>query len=380
MADQETVIEQQPEAQPQAVDIWGNAPVQQQEPVKEEVIQEPAQAEVKQDEEEILEPNVWLEREFGWKDAQTAKSEIEELRKLKEAKPNDKSVQEWLTEKEDEIYSAIEQKKKFQKAESLNVEDSKQAAQLLQLSYQLKYKDLTQSEIADLFEEKYQKPEKPEQQLDQTDEEYRASLNQWQARCESIDKKIVRDAKIERPDVLKLKTEIVFPDIPTRKEEPQTQNQPSQEDLLAAEKFKTEFLQTATKSVNEFKGFTAQVKNKDVDFTVSYVPSIEEKAAVENTLKSIAEVGFNVNNLFAQRWVKEDGTMDTAKMVTELAFLDNKEKVLQKVATEAANQRLEMYLKGKKQVNIKETQEPSQMQTGDDGKTEFQKLQEAAWS
>ena len=388
---EETIIEQKQEeqVQPQVTDIWGNAPVieEKKEEVVEQKVEEVKPEEVVQEaQEEIVEPNVWLEREFGWKDAQTAKAEIKELRKLKEAKPQEFANEEskrlyeaLLAGKEDDIYAVLEQKKKFQKAESLNVEDAKQATQLLQLSYQLKYKDLSPIEITDLFEEQYQKPEKPEQSLDQTDQEYQETLQKWQARCDAIDRKIVRDAKIARPDLLKLKSEIVFPEIPKAKEEVQTAKQPTQEELQAAEKFKNEFLQAANKSVNELKGFTAQVKNKDVDFTVSYVPSVEEKTAVEATLKSFAEVGFNANHLFAQRWVNEDGSVNATKMAADLAFLDNKEKVLQKVATDAAHQRLELYLKGKKQVNIKDVQEPSQMQVGNDGKTEHQQLQEAVW-
>lgn len=388
MPEQETIIEQKQEVveQPpaQLMDVWGD-PV---EVKKEEVVEQKKEEPIieKKVEEEIVEPNVWLEREFGWKDAQSAKAEIEELRKLKaEAKTPEeikfasdesKRLFEALKEgKEDDVYEILETKRKFSQIEKLNVDDAKQAAQLLQLNYQLKYKDLTQSEIYDLFEEQYAKPDKPKQDI-QTDDEYQELLQKWQARCDAIDRKIVRDAKIAKPDVLSLKPQIAYPDIKKPQEEVKA-NEPTPEEQENARKFKEQFLQAANKTVNELKGFTAQVKDKDVDYSVSYVPSNEEKLAVEASLKSFAEVGFNANNLLAQRWVNEDRSLNVNRIAEDIAFLNNKDKILEKVANEAANQRIELFLKEKKNVNL--NQDSVKTNFNPNGKTEQQQIADAVW-
>jgi hypothetical protein len=247
--------------------------------VKEEIKEEKPTAEVKVEEvkkeevkEEILEPSEWLKREFGWETPESAKVELEELRKLKaEAKTPEeikfaneesKRLFESLKEgKEDDIYEVLTLKRQFARAEKLDVSDPKQAAQLLHLNYQLKHKNLEPYEISDLFEENYLKPDKPKQTLEQTDDEYQEIIQKWQARCDAIDRKIVRDAKIAQPELVKLKSEIVLPDIPKKQEEVvEKVKEPTQEELQAAQRFKENFLKEANKSVTEFNVFTAQLK------------------------------------------------------------------------------------------------------------------------
>lgn len=355
--------------------------------VEEVKVEEVVKEEVK---EEILEPSAWLKREFGWETPESAKADIEELRKLRtEAKTpeeikfaNDESKRlfESLKEgKEDDVYELLSLKRQFLRAEKLDVTDPKQAVQLLHLNYQLKHKNLEPYEISDLFEENYVKPDKPKQGVTETDEEYEELTQKWQARCDAVDRKIIRDAKIAQPELVKLKSEIVLPDIQKKQEQViEAVKEPTQEELQAQRLFKENFLKAANKSVSELNGFTAQVKDKDVDYTVSYTPSVEEKAAVENNMKSFAEQGFNANHLFAQRWVNDDGSVNAKKMAEEFAFLDNREKVLAKVANDAANQRLELYLKSKKNINVNETSTTSTFSPND--KSEQEKMADTFFS
>jgi hypothetical protein len=338
--------------------------------------------------EEIIEPSEWLKREFGWENPDVAKKELEELRALKnkESVPNEiafanddsKRLFESLKEgKEDDVYELLSLKRQFAKAEKLDVTDAKQASELIRLNLSLKHKDLEPYEISDLFNENYEKPEKPEQSLEQTDDEYKITLDKWQARCDAIDRKIVRDAKMAKPELLQMKKELVYPEIP-KKEEVKETPQLTQEQVEAAKKFKESFLQSTTASINELKGFSAQVKDKDVDYSVSYIPSSEEKMVVESALKSFAENGFNANALLAERWVSADGSIRANVMAEDLALLSNKEKVFQKIATDAANQRLELYLKGKKNINVNETKTQGTF-TPQDEKSEQQKVADWIW-
>lgn len=339
--------------------------------------------------EEIVDANEYLKNNLGFDSWDVAKKEVEELRALREKQsvPNEisfanddsKRLFESLKEgKEDDIYEILTLKRQLSKAEQLDVANPKQASELIMLNYQLKHKGLEPYEISDLFNEQYEKPAKPEKSFEQTDEEYNDVLTKWQARCDAIDRKIVRDAKMAKPELLQMKKELVLPEIP-KKEEVKQETQKTQEQIDVENRFKESFLKSTTATINELKGFSAQVKDKDVDYTVSYVPSSEEKLSIENTLKSFADSGFNANALLAERWVNEDGTVKANVMAEDLALLSNKEKVFQKIANDAANQRLELYLKSKKNINVNENKSEGTF-TPQDAKTEQQKVMDWIWS
>lgn len=146
--------------------------------------------------------------------------------------------------------------------------------------------------------------------------------------------------------------------------------------MAAGAKLKETFLKNADTIVNAFKGFEAQVKDKDVDYTVNYTPSKEEKQAVGDRLKQFAESGFNANVILADRWVKEDGTLNESQMTEDLSRIFMGKNADQKIASEAANQRLELYLKGKKNITIDGTGNATMPQT----KTKDVELQESFWN
>ena len=96
--------------------------------------------------------------------------------------------------------------------------------------------------------------------------------------------------------------------------------------------------------------FTATVKDEGVDFNVAYVPSMEEKQAVEKQMREFVENDLDVNVIFAERWVNSDNTINVKQMTKDLFLLQNEGKITQKYINEAANKRLALHLK--KQSNI----------------------------
>lgn len=332
---------------------------------KEEVVQEVKQEEKKEDvKEEILDANEYLKSHFGHDNLEAAKAEFEELRKLKGQTPaeikfeNEESKKYFeaiAAGKEDEIFSILATKKQIEKANKLDVTNPKDAAELIKTTLQLKHKDLEAFEVHDIFEEQYSKPAKPVQTLEQTDEEHETQLAAWKVRCDAIDRKIVRDAKLAKPELDQLTSKLVLPEIPKQETPAPTQPQPTQEELAEAKRLKDSFVESAQKSLNEFKGFSATVKDKDVEIPVSYDLSQEEKAFVDSKVKAFADTNFNVNSIFADRWVNEDGSVNSTQMTKDLSMLYYGEKASQKFASDAAAKRLEAYLKEKKNIDVNVT-------------------------
>lgn len=389
MSEQTQEVVEQVVSNPLAAAAWGDEPpatatVETTQAVENQVIPE---TEVKKDDEVVVDANEYLKQNLGYDDWNTAKNEISELRKLKEQKQeqlkfaneqSEKLFNAMLEGKEDEVFEILSRKKQFERVQKMDVSNAKDAAELIKTSLRLKYADLEPSEIEDMFSEQYQKYDKPTQEVDETDEEYNQKIAAWQLRNEAVDRKIVRDAKIAKPDILKLQSEIVYPEIPVKNN--QTNTEPSQEEIANFVKVKDSFLQSADSVMKAFNGFHATVKDKDVEIPVSYDFSEGEKNQLKKAVSDFAESGLNANAIFAPRWLNQDGSINSEKLVKDLSkILLDEEKVNQKFVNDAANKRLEAYLKEKKQVTV--TPAASQTSFSPNGEGEKLKaLQEHFWN
>jgi len=334
-------------------------------------------------EEKTFNHKEWLKQEFDVEDAAILKQEREELKafrektKQEEFKNEDsKKVYEYLREgKEDEVYEYFSKKKQIEKLSKADVTaDKNVAAELVKFGIKNENKEanLSEEEINFLFNQRYAMPKEPNED-DYTDVDvFEKDMLSWKEQVQTIEKRIMIEAKMQQPKLSQLNQEIVLPDIKRDQ-----QNALSQEDLDALKQMQESFVQTAKTSIDGFKGFDVNVKDKDVDYNVSYVPSAEEKTLVNEKLNEFAKSGFDANALLADRWVNEDGkTLNVERMVKDLSLIYSNEKLSQKLVTDAANKRLELYLKEKKNITLNETVTNGQFNP-DNKKTQQEALTEA---
>jgi hypothetical protein len=301
------------------------------------------------EEEEVYDANEYLKQQLGFEDWESAKAEIEKLRtnpKLDFENENSRKFYEYAKEqKEEELLRFLEEKRKIDKLSVAEVKDTNTAAEIVKMSMYQKNKELDPSEIEFLFNEKFQKPTKPEQGYDELDSDYEARVSSWESRINEIDKRLIIEAKLAKPEIEKIKNDLVLPDI-----NPNRSQQLSPEVLEAQRQYVENVNSAITDSINSFDGFTATVKDEGVDFNVAYVPSMEEKQAVEKQMREFVENDLDVNVIFAERWVNSDNTINVKQMTKDLFLLQNEGKITQKYINEAANKRLALHLK--KQSNI----------------------------
>lgn len=332
---------------------------------------------------EIQEPKEWLKKEFGIEDAKILKLEREELKaakeKLKKFELDDNGLKilDYLKqENEDKLFDFLSNKKLVERLSKSDLSKDKNAVvELVKFGIKNKNKEanLSDDEVDFLFNEKYGIPEKPEQDLSELDSEFEQKMKVWEKQKESLEKRLIIEAKINQPQISELNRKLILPDI-QREIQP---HQRSQEDLEAAKKTVETFYQLAEQAANSFNGFSVQVKDKDVDYLVGYSASKEEKAFIAKELKNFAESNFDGNAILADRWVESDGkTIKVEQMVKDLSRIYYGEKVEQKIAVEAANKRMEEYLKNKKQIDIKETNEEGKLQLENKNETIEDRLRE----
>lgn len=377
--------------------MWGDAPTSdtvatvEDKPTPQQQVAEPQpEAQVqndkpKDDDEEVLDINDWLKREFEVEDVDKFKQTYNELKKLKdtpkepEIKFNDDTSRLIYENLQGKKYKEVRQFLETQERLDavLNNEVSKKNADdIIKLSMQLKYKDLTPAEIDYKFNKQYAIPKEPKQTDIETDEEFALRKAEWQEQVNDIEMTKLIDAKLAKPELEKSKSELILPEIAPKGNE-QLQPQISQEDLANLDKLKNSFLESSENLLKDFNGFKVNVKNKDVDYNIDYAISKEDKETISGLVKQFAENNFDVNSMFAQRWVNDDNTINTAQMIKDLSNMLLSEKAQQKIANEAANQRLELYLKQKKNIQL-DTSSPANVPNLDK-KNISEILQEKFW-
>lgn len=336
-----------------------------------------------QDEEEIVDANEWLKREFNWESAEAAKAEIEELRGLREKATTEAEI-EFANEqsanffkllkdgKEDELYQFLENKKKLDRLVSSDI-DKNTAADIIKLNMQQKYKDLTPEEIEYKFKKQFSLPPKPVQKDIELDEEYQERLSEWESRVKDIETEMFIEAKLARPEIEKFKNELVLPDVEFQGSQPKA----SQEDLALREAILDEYYNSAQKALDEFNGLSVTVKDEEVEIPLSYNLSDDERGFIANKMETFAQNNLDANAILADRWVTKDGKVDTAQMIKDLALIYSEGKVGQKFANDAAAKRLSEYIKRSSNVTV--SSRTAQNTFGEPTKTDLEKQVEYIW-
>jgi hypothetical protein len=241
-------------------------------------------------------------------------------------------------EKEDEIYNVLSQKRELDKIAKLEITKADDATEILKANLKYKYPDLSKEDVDFQFSRLYNIPQKPSQKDDQTDEEYQESLSLWNQQVDQVQRGMIIDAKLAKPEILKYQSQLVLPDIP--KTEPPVY-QPTQEELIAAQKQQEAYLQAVDKGLGDFKGFSVEYKDEEVAIPINYEVTPEEKNQLKQTMESL----YSGWGPLQERWVNPDGTYNSKALAEDLYLLQNKDKVFQKIANESAAKRLAQKIK-----------------------------------
>lgn len=319
-------------------------PVQQPEPQVEPQVQpEPQQT-------QTFDPNEFVRERFGFNSIEEAE---QEFKKVKEFQPTEKTFEfsndvsknlfDAIQEgKVDDVYEILNQQKKLDRL--LNSEiNANLASEIIRTNIQNKYKDLTNDEVDLLFYQNYNFPQKPEQGIDELDEDFSQRLKGWQSEIDFIEKRMVIDAKVLKPDLEKLKSDIKLPDVYNFSAQEAQQREESELMQQAREVYE----RTLEADFKNFTGFEVTVKDEDVEIPIAFNVSEEERLALKNELSD-----FDADAYFENRWFKQDGTPNVRQAMQDRYLLDNWDKIARKIANEAAAQAKLAFIKNAGNVNI----------------------------
>jgi hypothetical protein len=303
-------------------------------------------------EEEIFDENDFIKSKFGFDTTEEAVKQFNELKAAKErgfefSNDDSRRIFEYIKEnKIDDLYNVLDQQRKVNKLLSAENIDDAIAEQMIKMGMQAKYKDLTSDEIDYKFRKQFGVPAAPVQDtVNESDEDFAIRKSTWEDKVKDVKMEMMIEAKLSKPELQKLKTELVLPDI---KRNNPNEYEPSAEVLAEAQKAREKFLTTLNSGFQNFKGYETKVKDGSVEIPVSFAVPEEEKIAQRVKIEGIEDIV----QYFNQRWFDVNQNLNAEKIMADLYLLENPEKVFQGIANNAASQRLVEHMRASSNIKI----------------------------
>jgi hypothetical protein len=361
-----------------------NAPqVQQQVEVAPTAPNEPAQAapppqeETKVEEQAVstqsFDSNQFVKERFGYDSVEQAEQEFKKLKEQPSFEFKDdvsKSLFDAIKEgKADDVYEILNQQKRLEKLTSSELTPDL-AAEIVKTNIKNKYKDLSADDVELLFYDQHFVPLKPEQGYDESDEDYAGKVKTWQSQVDYAERKLMIEAKVIRPELEKLKSEIKLPDIYNEA----GREAESQEEFEIMQQARSIYEKTLDSDFQSFSGFNVSVKDEDVEIPISFNVAEDERLAMKNDL-----MDFDSDSYLENRWFFKDGKPNIPQIMADKYLLENREKIFSKIANEAASQRVLAHIKRNGNININQSPTPQGAKPDLNG-TEAERLRMAEWA
>ena len=317
--------------------------------------------------------NQFVKERFGFESVEDAENQFKKFKEQPSFEFKDdvsKTLFDAIREgKADDVYQVLNEQKRLDKLTTAELNPDL-AVEIIKENIKNKHKDLDQEEIDLLFFEKFYVPLKPEQTFDDSDEDYTEKVKTWQNQVDYVEKRLMIEAKLSRPELEKYKSDIQLPDIYNES----GRQAESQAEFEMMQEARSEYEKTLNSDFQSFNGFNVSVKDEDVEIPISFNVGEDEKLVMKNQLED-----FDTDTYFENRWFNKDGKPNVQQIMADKYLLENREKMFSKIANEAASQRLLAHLKKNGNININQTATPQGAKPDLNG-VEAERLRMAEWA
>lgn len=226
-------------------------------------------------------------------------------------------------------------------------------AVMMSLAYQ--YPDLTPEEIHEEFESRYSIPKEDTEYM--SEDELAAYNRKVEKESKRIERELKKDARVAKETLSSYKKEISFPDILSKAKEFASVVDPKEyvNQYIQSEQTKSEqtakaerekYLSQVDKGLNEFNGFEVKYKDEEVSIDAKFAIPDEDKAALKQELND-----FDLVDYFGNRYVKDD-QYDTRQIAEDKYFLQNRDKIINSLVTQAVSKAKLDWLKSIKGIDL----------------------------
>ena len=233
--------------------------------------------------------------------------------------------------------------------------DTMSESDVLKLKLAYDYPDLTPQEIEEEFASKYSADKDFDQSL-MSEEEITAKNKQIEKQEKAIARELKKDVRDAKDYLQTLKQDINFPDILSHLQQKQAPvntddivNQylesQEQENAKVYQQAREVFEKSIEDGLKGFEGFNVSYKDEEVQFDGKYALSPEEKAQLQSDLKT-----FDLESFYGPRYYK-DGKYDSKQLAEDVYFLQNRDKIVNSMVTQAVSKAKSDLLKGMKNID-----------------------------
>jgi hypothetical protein len=328
-----------------------------------------------QESNQSFDQNQFFKDRFGYETVEEFESEFKKFKETPAFEFKDdisKTLFDAIREgKADDVYEVLNQQKRLEKLTTSEL-NSEIAAEIVKTNIKNKHKGLSNEDVELLFYDQFFVPLKPEQGYDESDDDYAAKVNQWQSQVDYTERRLMIEAKVLKPEIEKLRSEITLPDIYNES----GREAESQAEFEVMQEARSIYERTLDSDFQSFNGFSVSVKDEDVEIPISFNVAEEERLAMKNDL-----MDFDSDSYLENRWFTKDGKPNIQQIMADKYLLENREKIFSKIANEAASQRLLAHLKKNGNININQTPTPQGAKPDLNGiEAERQRMAEWAFS
>lgn len=289
--------------------------------------------------------------------------ETENVEVSKEYEPSEFTF-EWPNEVSKDIYEKLingnisELADMIYEQKVLSSLDDMSEYDVVKLKMAYEYPDLTPEEIEDEFNSKYSIEEDFDESM-MTDDEINSKKRQIEKQRKSLAREIKKDVREAKDYLSSMKQEISFPDILSQVAAPQQYNteevvsqylaNQEEEQSKVYSAAREEYLNSINDGLKSFDGFSVNYKDEDVSFDGKYSLTPEDKATLTNSLKD-----FDLDEFYGNRYYK-DGRYDAKQLAEDVYFLQNRDKIVNSMVTQAVSRAKLDILKSMKNIDYSDS-------------------------
>jgi hypothetical protein len=250
------------------------------------------------------------------------------------------------------------------------------------IKMQMKYEnpDMTEADINKEFSERYEYEEEKVDKSFMTDEE----ISSYDKSIEKSKKKLEKEMKRDARDAVKFlsekKEDISIPDIndyikSTSSKQPDTSKEVEEYNrFMESERKKYE--DSIEPSLEKITPFELDYKDDEVNFKVNFSPNKEDLGAMKDKLKA-----FTLEDYFGPKYYNpEKGEYNTAKLADDIYWMENREKIVKSIVSQAVSSAKSDMLKRIKGVNINDSPHSNTSTTSASTKSEMDNFVDKLYS
>ena len=269
---------------------------------------------------------------------------------------------EWPNETAKEIYDRLvsgnisELADMIYEQKVLSSLDDMSESDIVKLKMAYDYPDLTPQEIEEEFNSRFTVDDDIDKSL-MSDEEIAQHNKKLEKASKALARELKKEVSAAKDYLSEMKQEISFPDILSQIQNVQPQINP--EDVLNEfltqeeaeqgklyEQARNQYISSLEDGLKQFDGFNVNYKDEDVQFDGKYSLTPEEKANLTSSLRQ-----FDLEEFYGARYYK-DGKYDTRQLAEDVYFLQNRDKIVNSLVTQAVSKSKADLLKSMKNIDF----------------------------